>query len=147
MRYIDSWEHLVVRQLIPGPTLYVISLRSLLTPPKTLSSLSALRNTSWRDGCYWGVSTAPPAGWGQLRHRTSAWGGVTPNLVWPNLHRTVGRWCSQDLFASMQSSSGGGSSLQTAQPLSLVRAKREKDLLLECNKLLSVCTVPGVWTC
>ncbi|XP_038853023.1 SLAIN motif-containing protein 1-like [Salvelinus namaycush] len=26
--------------------------RSLLTPPKSLSSLSALRDGSWRDGCY-----------------------------------------------------------------------------------------------
>uniref|UniRef100_A0A3B3DL85 SLAIN motif family member 1 n=1 Tax=Oryzias melastigma TaxID=30732 RepID=A0A3B3DL85_ORYME len=26
--------------------------RSLLTPPKSLSTFSALRNSSWRDGCY-----------------------------------------------------------------------------------------------
>ncbi|XP_047432900.1 SLAIN motif-containing protein 1-like [Mugil cephalus] len=26
--------------------------RSLLTPPKSLSTLSALRDSTWRDGCY-----------------------------------------------------------------------------------------------
>lgn len=31
----------------------LLLLLSLLTPPKSLSTLSALRDGSWRDGCYW----------------------------------------------------------------------------------------------
>lgn len=30
-----------------------LSVCSLLTPPKSLAALSALRDGSWRDGCYW----------------------------------------------------------------------------------------------
>lgn len=45
---------------------------SFLQPPKPLSSLSALRDGSWRDGCYWCGSTCPGA-----RERSGNEGRVT----------------------------------------------------------------------
>ncbi|XP_029112484.1 SLAIN motif-containing protein 1-like isoform X2 [Scleropages formosus] len=46
-----------VRSALPRPASFSGSkigqpMRSLLTPPKSLATLSALRDSSWRDGCY-----------------------------------------------------------------------------------------------
>lgn len=67
-----------------------------------------------------------------LRHHTPAWGGWGEPLD-AGVYR---------MFVAMQSSSGEGGTLT-----SLVRAKREYYLLLECNEPLSACAVPVVLTC
>uniref|UniRef100_A0A4W6DAS0 SLAIN motif family, member 1a n=1 Tax=Lates calcarifer TaxID=8187 RepID=A0A4W6DAS0_LATCA len=46
----------IPRSSLPRPSRYLIdwflSICSLLTPPKSLAALSALRDGSWKDGCY-----------------------------------------------------------------------------------------------